>query len=115
MVRYDSGVSDDRSWQSIAIGASTLNGNMWQLLTDDPLGRDRVLLQNVHDGLAAHGCLGLVPAVVVGDERQRSVAHLRFSRQFSLRDIGHTDDFHAPLTVDARLCLGRKLWPLNAQ
>ena len=48
------------------------------------------------DHLHRHRVVVRVPAVVVGDQRERRVADLRLARQLGLLQVGHPDDVHPP-------------------
>ena len=55
-----------------------------------------------------------MPAVVVGDERDRRVADLRLARELGFLQVGHADDVHAPRAVQLRLGQRRELRPFHA-
>ena len=78
------------------------------------LRRARVLRQVGDDHLHRHRVVIRMPAVVVGDERDRRVADLGFARELRFLEIGHPDDVHAPLPIQLRLGLGRELRPFHA-
>ena len=54
-----------------------------------------------------------MPAVVVGDERERRVADLRLARELGFLQVRHADDVHAPRPVEPRLGQRRELRPLH--
>src|SRR5215207_9772136 len=74
-----------------------------------------VLVEVLDHGLDRDGVVRLVPAVVVGDERQRRVADFGLARQLRLLQVRHPDDVHPPRAVDVRLGLRREGRPLHAQ
>ena len=55
-----------------------------------------------------------MPAVVVGDERDRRVADLGLARELGLLEVRHPDDVGAPGPVQLRLGERRELRPLHA-
>src|SRR6266852_4572856 len=55
-----------------------------------------------------------MPAVIVGCTSNRSVTELGFTSQFSLRQRRHTNDIHAPTTINMCFCLGREQWTFHA-
>ena len=56
-----------------------------------------------------------MPAVVVGDHRDRNIAKLGFARQLGFLQVGHADDIHAQAAVDVRLRFGGKLRTFHAE
>ena len=55
-----------------------------------------------------------MPAIVVGHERERRVADLRFTRELGLLQVRHPDDVEAGRPVRIRLGHRRKLRPFHA-
>ncbi len=74
----------------------------------------RVLHQVRHDHLDRHRVVVRMPAVVVGDERERRVADLRFARELRFLQVGHADDVEACRAVEVRLGDRRELRPFHA-
>src|SRR5581483_10514260 len=56
---------------------------------------------------------GLVPAVVVGRERDRAEANLRLARELRLLKIGHADHIRFPAAIEMRLRARGELRPLH--
>ena len=56
----------------------------------------------------------LVPAVVVGAERERREAELGLARELRLLQVGHADHRRAPGAVEVRLGARRELRPFHA-
>src|SRR3712207_552674 len=83
-------------------------------LAHDDLGVAHVLVEVLDDGLDRDGVVLLVPAVVVGDERERRVAYLGLARELRLLQVRHADDVHAPRAVHVRLGLRGERGPLHA-
>ena len=73
----------------------------------------RVLRQVRDDHLDGHRVVVRMPAVVVGDERQRRVADLRLARELGLLQVRHADDVHAPRAIQLRLGQRRELRPFH--
>ena len=71
-------------------------------------------VERLHDHLDGHRVVVRVPAVVVGDERQRDVADLRFAGELRFLQVRHADDVHAPRSVQLRLGERGELRPLHA-
>jgi hypothetical protein len=81
---------------------------------DNLLGPARVLRQGGDDHVDGYVIVVRVPAVVVGDERDRRVTDLRFAREFGLLQVRHADDVHPPRSVEARLGQRGELGALHA-
>ena len=74
----------------------------------------RVLRQVLDDQLDGHAVVIGMPAVVVGHERHRRVADLRFARELGFLQVGHADDVRAPRAIQVRLGKRRELRALHA-
>jgi hypothetical protein len=73
-----------------------------------PQDRDESLMGHkpfwvLADHLARHGLFRLVPAIVIGCQRKRSVAYLRLAGKLGFLQVRHADHVHAPRAVDAGL------------
>ena len=83
-------------------------------LGNRPLRSLGVLQQCLHDHVDRHRVMVGVPAVVVGHQGERDVAHFRFAGELGLLQVRHPDDVHAPRSVEPRLGQRRKLRAFHA-
>ena len=68
-------------------------------LAHDYLGVAHVLIQILDDRLDSDSVMTGMPAIVIGHQRQRRVANLRFARELGLLQIRHADNVHPPGTI----------------
>ena len=83
-------------------------------LGDGTLCRLRVLHQRLHDHIDGDRVVIRMPAVVIGDKRERDVADLGLARELRLLQVRHADHVHAPRSIQLRLCQRRELRALHA-
>ena len=57
----------------------------------------------------------VMPAIIIGDHGNASIANLGFTRQLGFGHIGHANDIAAPRAIHETLCPGGKLRPLHGQ
>src|SRR5262249_11883501 len=77
-------IGDDSPRERRFAGTGALGGKLIDDRVDDPLRALRALLENAKYLGDVHVSGAQVPAVVVGDQRDRGEAHLRLARQLRL-------------------------------
>ncbi len=104
---------DDRRGERVLAGAGPWPRDATHRFGNRLLCGRRILHEVRDDEIDGHRVVVRVPAVVVGDERERRVADLRLPRELRLLQIRHADDIHAPRSVQLRLRERRKLRPFH--
>ena len=104
---------DDRGRERVLAGAGARAVDAPDRLGDRLLRGRRVLHQVGDDQVDRHRVVVRVPAVVVGDQRERRVADLRLARELGLLQVRHADDVHAPRAIQLRLGQRRELRPFH--
>src|ERR1700676_1757991 len=99
----DQSVGQRRSALAFATGRHARNGGGHHFAR--VVGILAEVSENVSDG---DGIVLFVPAIVVGDHRDRNVTDLGLARELGLLEVGHTDDVHAPAAINIRFRFGGK-------
>src|SRR5580765_218188 len=107
-------VSDDRLRQRGATGTRTRRGQPTRHRGDDRPRALRRILEDAQHLADLDVARSGVPAIVVGDQRERGEAHLGLARELGLLDVGHPDDVGAPRAMEQRLGARGELRPLHA-
>ncbi len=81
---------------------------------EDGFGGGDVRMEVGDDGFGCHGLLLDLPAIVIGDHRQRGEGDLRLAGQLGLRQVRHADDIEAELAVRVRFRPRGEGWPIHA-
>ena len=83
--------------ESVAAAAGPGSGSMSHRLADHGLGRLDIVLHDGQDGLHGDCLFAVMPAVVIGGQRDGAVADLCLAGQLGLGGVGHADDVDVPV------------------
>ena len=93
-------IGQDRVTKGAWAGTLPVRSNLGNNFLHHRLGGLHILLQNSNHRLDRHILMPLVPAVVIGRQRNRRVTDLRLPSELCLLKVRHPDHIDPPLSVN---------------